>query len=111
MRVLRDNTFNVFRYFPLSRYAIFPYGFCFQVNRVTQEHSSGLFLTKLGIQYLVPRRTDTADRALVHTISPSKIPHLLAPRQGRKDFADLSIPNLRARMAIPSQFPAVPGFR
>src|SRR5262245_14638432 len=36
---------------------LFPSGFRLQVNRMTQEHPSGLLLTASGIQHRVPRRT------------------------------------------------------
>src|SRR5262249_27070438 len=42
---------------PLLRHALFPSGFRLQVNRMTQERSSGLLLTVSGIQHRVPRRT------------------------------------------------------
>ena len=56
-RVLRDDTFSVFRCPPLFRHAPFPSGFRLPVNRMTQEQPSGLLLTESGIQHRVPRRT------------------------------------------------------
>ena len=41
----------------LSGHAVFPSSFRLQVNRMTQEHPSGLLLTESGIQHRVPRRT------------------------------------------------------
>ena len=63
-RVLQDGTFSVFQWLPLLRHALFPSGFRLQVNRMTQEQSSGLLLTESGIQHRVPRRTLSAHPAL-----------------------------------------------
>src|SRR4051794_37553811 len=67
-RVLRDDTFSAFQRPPLLRHAVFPSGFRLQVNRMTQEHPSGLLLTASGIQHRVPRRTVTLHpaQALMH---------------------------------------------
>src|SRR6516162_7399905 len=54
-RVLRDGTFSVFQWLPLFWHAVVPSGFRFQVNQMTQEHSSELLLTESGIQHRVPR--------------------------------------------------------
>jgi len=63
-RVLRDGIFSVFQWLPLFQHALFPSGFRLQVNRMTQEHSSGLLLTVSGIQHRVPRRTLSRHPAL-----------------------------------------------
>ena len=108
MRTLRNDPYGVFWCLPLFWSAIVPFGFRHQVNQLVQEFFSEFFLIPSGIQYHVPRRTDPADCALVHAKGSGKVPHPLAPRQSQTDLADLSIPNLHTRMAIPSQFPAVP---
>ena len=57
-RVLQDGTFSVFQWLPLLRHALFPSGFRLQVNRMTQEHPSGL----LPIAGLTPRRDRMSGR-------------------------------------------------
>ena len=69
-RVLRDDTFSVFRWPPLFRHALFPSSFRFQVNRMTQERSSGLLLTESRIQHRVPRRTVSRHAAQAFTNAP-----------------------------------------
>ena len=66
MRVLRDNTFSAFQWFPLFGHALVPSGFRLQVNPMAQERSSEFLLAVPGIQHRVPRRT-----ALPHTAPTS----------------------------------------
>src|SRR5438552_12047391 len=47
-----------------------PPAFRLQVNRMTQEHSSGLLLTASGIQHRVPRRTLAPHTAQAFTNAP-----------------------------------------
>src|SRR5262249_56051788 len=61
---VREGSLSVFQCLPLLRHALFPSGFRHQVNRMTQEHPSGLLLTAPGIQHRVPRRTLSKHTAL-----------------------------------------------
>ena len=62
-----------------------PPAFRLQVNRMTQEHPSGLLLTESGIQHRVPRRTVSEYPALQYPeisgfrLSASRLPNPLAP--------------------------------
>src|SRR3954462_1568900 len=69
-RVLRDGTFSVSQWLPLFWHAPFPSSFRFQVNQMTQEHSSGFLLTVSGIQHRVPRRTVAPHPAQAFTNAP-----------------------------------------
>ena len=51
---------------------------------------------------------DTADQALVHPNNSGKVPHPLAPRQGRSDLADLIVKNLGGRVVISPHMSPVP---
>ncbi len=71
-RVLQNGTFSAFQCLPLFWHAVVPSGFRLQVNQMTQEHSSGFFLTASGIQHRVPRHTVLPHTALRLMVSPPR---------------------------------------
>jgi hypothetical protein len=96
-RVLRDDTFSVFRWPPLFRHALFPSSFRLQVNRMTQERSSGLLLTESRIQHRVPRRTLSPHPAfqVTTTLLRGSRPDILVS-QGRTRGPRSMVPDISA---------------